>query len=154
MRAIFDIFRRKNKSVQDIGLLENVVYNESAGAKKIIIIEPVVRSAVGASDSYAFGSYVKVTGTTYTLDCLGKAHSSSVVYRRGDLVTVTTTIYVANQDNVTGTFDASKWAAVSTKQIGPVTITAGSVVCVGKWHNTVSVAGFLVEDESVISKVE
>jgi hypothetical protein len=154
MRAIIDIFRRKNKSVQDMGLLENVVYNESAGAKKVIIIEPVVKAAVGSSDSYAFGSYVKVTGTAYTLDCLGKAYDTSKTYRRGDLVTQSSNVYISNTDGVTGTFDASHWTLMSAKSIGPVTITAGAVVCVGKWHNTVSVAGFLIEEESIISKVE
>ena len=81
---------------------------------------------------------------------LGKAYASGSNYKRGDVVTNGTDIYMANEDNVTGTFDASKWRKVAPKVIGPIAIIAGSVVSTGRWHNSVTEPGWLVDDESEI----
>ena len=152
---IVNLFKRVHKSGADFGDINNVVYNDHAGADKVIIVEPVVKKAVLATDTYPFGSYVKVTGTTYTLDLLNHAYNPASFYKTGAMVTNGGNVYVANpldSNPITGAFDASKWTLVSTKQIGPVTITAGSVVCCGKYHNTVGAAGFLIEDDTEIKK--
>ncbi len=99
------------------------------------------------------GKYVKVTGTAYTLDLLGRAYDSSKEYGKGDIVSHITSIYKANEDMITGAFDVSKWTKVADKTIGPVTIVAGAVVCTGRWHNSVTEAGFLVDDKSDIKHV-
>lgn len=139
---------RKNRELMDEGALANVEHNDASGAKKVVVVEPVVKSAVIATDTYPFGSLVKVTGTTYTLDLLNKAYSSSISYVKGELVTQGGFVYLCT-NNTTGTFDAQSWSQKSAKSIGPVTITAGAVVCCGEWHNTVSAIGFLCEDASL-----
>lgn len=139
---------RNVKTRQDLGSIEAIKYNDAAGAGKVILVEPVVKKAVSAGEKVGAGKYVKVTGTSYTLDLLDKAYDSGSEYQKGDVVTQSGDIYLCMQDNVTGTFDASKWKKVAPKQVGPVTITAGAVVNTGRWHNTVSVAGFLVDDET------
>lgn len=141
---------RNADSRQDIGAIDAITYNDATGAWKTIIVEPVVKRAVSGGEIVGPGKYVKVTGTSYTLDLLGKAYSASITYKRGDVVTESGDIYMALEDDVTGTFDASKWRKVAPKQVGPVTITAGAVVCTGRWHNTVTGAGFLVDDNSEI----
>jgi hypothetical protein len=141
---------RKVKTRQDLGAIEAIEYNDAAGAKKIIIVEPPVLKAVGASENVGPGRLVKVTGTSYTLDLLGKAYDSGATYQKGDIVSETASVYMALEDGITGAFDVSKWKKVADKQVGPVTITAGSIVSTGRWHNTVTGAGFLVDDESYI----
>lgn len=142
---------RKVKARQDLGSIEAAVYNDAAGAKKFIVVEPPVIKAVGASENVGAGKLVKVSGTTYTLDLVDKAYNSGAVYQKGDVVTNTTFVYMALEDGITGTFDSSKWKKVADKSIGPVTIVAGAIVSTGRWHNTVTGAGFLVDDESFIS---
>lgn len=141
---------RSADSQQDLGAIPAIRYNDAAGADKIIIVEPVVVKAVAAVDIVGSGKYVKITGNTYTLDLKGRAYDPTKTYQKGDVVTETTDIYLCLEDRVTGTFDASKWRKVAPKTVGPVAITAGSVVCTGRWHNAVSVAGFLVDDSSQI----
>lgn len=141
---------RKVKARQDLGAIEAAEYNDAAGAKKVFIVEPPVTRAVGASENVGAGKYVKVTGTSYTLDLLDKAYDAGETYQLGDIVTNGGNVYIATQDEITGAFDASKWRKVATKQVGPVTVAAGSIVCTGRWHNSVTGAGFLVDDESFI----
>lgn len=144
---------RNTKARQDIGAIQSIKYNDQAGADKVMIVEPVVQKPVGAGEIVGAGKYVKVSGTSYTLDLLGRAYDSALTYYKGDVVSEGSNIYQANQDNITGTFDASKWTLKAPKQVGPVSVTAGSVVCTGRWHNSVSVAGFLVADESDIKHI-
>ena len=141
---------RNSDSRQDLGAIEAISYNDAAGAKKWIQIEPVVKRAVAGSEIVGPGKYVKVIGTSYTLDLLGKAHAPGSNYKKGDVATESGDVYMATEDNVTGTFDAAKWRKVAPKVVGPVTILAGAVVCTGRWHNTVTGAGWLVDDESEI----
>ena len=143
--------KRQGVNQEDFGSIEAHSYNEPAGSRKIIVVDPVVKKAVTGAENVGFGRYVKVTGTSYTLDCVGKVYDAGATYRQGDIVTSGAFIYMATEDNITGAFDAGKWQKVADKQIGPVTITAGAVVCTGRWHNTVSVDGFLVDDESHFS---
>ena len=138
---------------QDLGGIESIVYNDAAGAKKFIKIEPVVVRAVAGGESVGAGKYVKVTGTSYTLDLLNKEYSASVVYQKGDVVTESGSVWLSLEDGTTGVFNEAKWNKVAAKQIGPVTIEAGAVVCTGRWHNSVTTAGFLVEDDSSIPHI-
>jgi len=134
----------------DPASIEVIEYNEASGSRKVMIVEPVVKKAVIATDSYSFGSFVKVTGTAYTLDCLGKAYNVALVYNRNSLVTNGGFVYLAQEDGITGAFDATKWIKIADKVVGPVTVTAGSVVSCGKYHNSVSAIGFLIDEDSLV----
>lgn len=138
---------------QDLGSIEAIKYNDATGAGKVIIVEPAIQRTVGASEIVGPGKYVKVTGTSYTLDLLGKAYSAAATYQRGDVVSQGADIYLAMEDSITGVFDASKWRRVAPKQISAIPIVAGSVVTTGRWHNTVTAAGFLVDDDSMIAHI-
>jgi hypothetical protein len=85
---------------------------------------------------------------TYIASIDGNKLKYNKTYRKGDVVTNGTSIYMATEDNITGTFDATHWQKVADKQIGPIAVVAGSTVCTGRWHNTVTANGFLVDDES------
>lgn len=141
---------RSVKTRQDLGGIEAISYNDAAGAKKVIVVDAPVKAAVAINEIVGNGKYVKITGTSYTLDLLGRAYSAALMYNKGDVVTESGFVYMATEDKVTGTFDPTKWRKVADKQVGPVTVVAGTVVTTGRWHNTVSVAGFLVDDESQI----
>jgi hypothetical protein len=138
---------RKNKEIMDEGSIANVTYNDQAGGKKVIIVEPVVKSAVLSTDAVPFGAYVKVTGTSYTLDMINKVYNSSYIYSVNEVVTSGGFVWLC-KESTTGTFDATKWENKAVKSIGPVSISAGAVVSVGQWHNCVTAAGFLIEDSS------
>lgn len=135
---------------QDSGATDSIKYNDSAGADKVIIIDPPIKKAVGAGEVVGPGAYVKITGTSYTLDLINRAYDTSKTYQKGDVVTQGSDIYMAMQDSITGTFDSSKWKKVAPKQISSIPVNAGDTVTTGRWHNTVTVAGFLVDDRSVI----
>ena len=138
---------RRSKEIIDHSVLANIEHNDAAGAKKVIAVEPVVLKAVVATDFYQFGSIVKVTGTTYTLNLLGKDYNTGNSYVKGEIVAQGGNIYSCISAT-TGTFDATAWELKAVQSIGPVTITAGAVVSCGKYHNTVSAIGFLCEDGS------
>jgi hypothetical protein len=155
MDIIKNLLRRiRNQEIQDPNLISNTSYNEAAGAIKQIIVEPVVKSPVDANTQIPFGSYVKVTGTSYTLRLLGKNHDTGRTYRKYDLAVQGGRVYIANQNGIKGAFDATLWTDVAPSTVGPVTITAGSVVCCGKYHNNINAAGFLIDDDSEIKKSE
>ena len=156
MKPIFEILKRVTTSyIKDPASILNEVFNESSGSNKVMIVEPVVLSAVISTTQIPYGSYVKITGTSYTLDLLGKAHSASIPYAKNSIVTTGGNIYAAEQDIVAKAFDVNDgWRFLATKQVGPVTVAAGAVVCVGKYHNCVTAAGFLVDDDSEIKKTE
>jgi len=141
---------RRVRARQDIGAQESIRYNDATGADKVIIVEPAIARPVAAAEPIGSGKYVKVTGASYTLDALGKAYVPANTYQIGDVVENGGFIYIADKDDITGAFDATQWRKVAPKTVGPIAITAGSVVTTGRWHNTVTVAGFLVDDESDI----
>lgn len=138
-------------SRQDLGIIEAIKYNDAAGASKVIIVDAPIKRAVAAPENVGTGKYVKITGTSYTLDLLGRAYDTAATYQKGDVVSQGTDIYLCQADQVTGTFDAQYWQKVAPKQIASIPCTAGAVVTTGRWHNTVTVAGFLVDDDSDIS---
>lgn len=157
IKKVLHIVQRKLKQIWDMEHIQNVIYNEAAGAQKNITVEPVVKKATLANEIVGFGAYIKVaTGTTgYGMDCLGRAHDPNKTYRRGDIVTQGADIYVANQDiNNAHIFDAEEWTKVAPKQILAIPTYGGAVVSTGKWHNAITVAGFLLDDESTYRKVE
>ncbi len=145
--------RRIRANDIDLDIISAAGWNDAAGAGKFIIIEPVVTRAVAGAENIGSGKLVKITGTSYTLDLIGRVYSSTPnkPYQKGDIVTESTDIYLAMQDGIEGTFDAEKWKKVATKTVGPVTIVAGSVVSTGRWHNSVTTVGFLVDEDSDIS---
>jgi len=132
----------------------NEVYNEASGSNKVMLVEPVVLRPVTAIEQLPFGSYVKVTGTAYTLQLLNKAHNPATVYRKNDLVTQGGNVYICQQNGVVGAFDVNLWIYAAPATVGSVTILAGSVVSNGRYHNNINAAGFLVDDNSEIKKVE
>ena len=156
MKPLIELLKRVTTSyIKDPASILNEVYNEPTGSNKVMIVEPVVLSAVISTTQIPAGSYVKITGTTYTLDLLGKAHDPSKPYARNSIVTTGGNIYVAETDIVAKAFAvADGWKLITTKTVGPVTVVAGSVVCVGKYHNCVTAAGWLVDDDSEIKKME
>ena len=154
---IKNIIRRNFKNNYDVDLIQQSIFSHSTGAQKGINIEPVIKDVYTLSAAVPFGSYIKVaTATTaYTMDCIGKAHSASVTYRRGDLVTSGAFVYLATQDiKSPRAFSATEWTKVAPKVIAAIPVTGGSTVCVGKYHNSINSAGFLVDDESIFSKSE
>jgi hypothetical protein len=155
MNPLYELFRRMQRSnPKDYGSIVNEVYNEAAGSYKMMLVEPVVIKPVLAGDMLAPGSYVKITGTSYTLQLLNKAYNPATVYRRNSVVTQAGNIYVAETDGITGVFDSQYWRVVAPAVVGPVTVAAGSVVSNGRYHNNINAAGFLVDDRSEITKVE
>jgi hypothetical protein len=155
MKAIKELLKRVISGYpKDPFSIQNEIYNEATGAVKQIIVEPVVKNSVTADTQIPFGAYVKITGTSYTLRLLGKDYDTNRVYRKYDRVVQSGRIWIAQEDNVTGTFDANMWADVAPSTVGPVTVVAGSVVCCGRYHNNVNAIGFLIDDDSEIKKSE
>ena len=157
MKPVFEILKRVTTSyIKDMASIANEVFNESSGSNKVMIVEPVVLSPVIATTQIPAGSYVKITGTSYTLDLLGKAHDPAKSYKVNAIVTQGGNIYALEADYIPAkAFDvADGWKLLTTKQVGPVTVVAGSTVCVGKYHNCVTAIGFLVDDDSEIRKTE
>jgi len=155
MRSFLEVFRRVQRSDQkDTPSIANEVYNESSGSNKVMVVEPVVVRPVLAGEILPFGSYVKVTGTAYTLQLLNKAYVAGNKYRVNDTVTNGGNVYVAQVENTDAAFDITKWAYVAPAVVGPITVVAGAVVCNGKYHNNINAAGFLVSDDTEIKKIE
>lgn len=155
MKPIYELLKRVIKgNPKDPFSIANEKYNEAAGAVKQIIVEPVVKEPVTANTLIPFGAYVKVTGTTYQLRLLGKVYDASKTYKRNDMVSQGGRVWIAQDDNITGAFDSTRWANVAPETVGPVTISAGALVCCGRYHNNVNAAGFLIDDDSEIKKSE
>jgi len=153
---IKNVIQRVFKMTWDMDYIQNAIYNDATGAQKGINVQPVIKKAYAANEQVAFGSYVKITGGgVYSQVCVGKAHSASSTYRRGDLVTTGGNVYIANTDITNAhAFDSDEWTKVAPATIAGIPNAVGDVVCVGKYHNAISVAGFLCEDETTYRKVE
>jgi len=135
--------------------IQNLIFNHAVGAQKNISVEPVIKSTYTASDIVPFGSLVKLNAaaTSYNMLCLGRAFSGASSYRIGNIVTQGGNIYIANVDIQIGhAFTATEWILVASATISGIPVTGGSTVCVGKYHNAVSEAGFLVEDDSTFGQ--
>jgi len=151
-------FQRKLRQVWDMEHIQNIIFNESAGAQKNFDVEPVIAAPYVAGDQVAFGSYIKIAAGPYDVDCVGKAHDANVEYRLGDLVTSGTNVYVCSVAHKARAFDDTPdtglWKKVAPKTITGIPVEGVSNVTVGKYHNSISVAGWLIDDESTFSKVE
>jgi predicted transposase YbfD/YdcC len=156
LKKIKNIIQWSLSQVWDLEHIQNVIYNEATGAQKNIDIEPVVKEAYTANTQVAFGSLIKVAAgtTSYNVACVGKAHSSSASYRRGNLVVQAGRVYIASVDHDPKTFDAEDWVNVAPASITGIPVSGGAVVCTGKYHNSINVDGFLIDDESTFSKAE
>lgn len=157
IRKMKNVIQRSLARVWDLEHIQNVIYNESSGSQKNFNVEPVVVSAYTANDQVPFGTYIKVAaGTTaYSVACVGKAHSASSTYRRGDLVTQAGDVYLAHIDILSAhAFNAEEWVKVASATISTIPVSGGATICVGKYHNSINVAGFIVDDESSYRKVE
>lgn len=153
IRRIKQLIQRVFDITWDIEHIQNSTYNHPTGTQKNMTVQPVIKSAYAADTPVEFGSLIKITaGGTYAQKCLGKAYDSGYEhYRAGSIVTNGGFVYVANQDFqsgiAAGAFDADKWTKVAPDTITGIPNAAGDVVCTGRYHNAISVAGFLVEDD-------
>lgn len=161
IRAVRDLFQRKNARNRDMDSIQNTIYNEPTGSQKNINIEPVIRDVYVANTSIDFGSYVKVAAgsISYDMVCNGREHSPTNAYRKGDIVTSGGQVYVAVVNIKAGkAFDGTDtdgdWTRVAPQTISGIPVTGGATVCVGKYHNSISVGGFIVDDSSTFSRVE
>lgn len=155
MSKWFKVFQRSNKIAKDAGAIANESYNEASGSSKIMIIEPDIKGAYVASSAIGAGKLIKVTlGGVYSLEMVGRAFSAAISYRRGNVVTEAGKVYVCDISEGTvalGVFDSEQWTAVADAVIAGIPCEAGDIVSTGRFHNAISVAGFIVEDDSDIS---
>ena len=135
---------------QDLGSIDAIQHNDAVGAKKVMVVEPTIVRATTASENVGAGRLVKLSATPYGLDMVGRVYDSAKTYMQGDIVSETASIYMAYEDNITGAFDASKWRKVAAKTIAGIPSAVGAIVSTGRWHNAITVAGWLVDDESTI----
>lgn len=145
--------KQPNRSIntkQDLGAIPAIEYNDAVGAQKNITVQPTVSRTTTASEAVGAGRLVLIAATSYGLDMVGRAYDPAKTYQQGDVVSETADVYMAMQDNITGTFDASKWRKVAPKTITGIPCSNPSVVSTGRWHNAVTVAGWLVDDDSTI----
>ena len=276
------VFQRSTKQPKDGGAIGSELYNEAAGASKVMIVEPDIKGPYVADTPIGAGKLIKITGGgTYNLAMIGKNHSTARRYKKGNIVVkgtgtvaeitqvvadtlantndgeyfdinaqdgnlyrvymdttggdvtqpatggriltkvdisgsatailvgdavaavvnaladfsapatgtgtilitdavlgdvvdaangnltgiwaITTdtqgvstgsSVYVcdiAESKTAVGTFDSEEWTKVALALISGIPNVAGDVVTTGRWHNAISVAGFVVEDESEIS---
>lgn len=151
---IKNAWERVFKQVKDVDHIQNCIYNEAAGSQKGINIEPVIKDVYTANTQVEFGAYIKLAaGTTvYTVSCIGKDYSATATYRIADIVVQGGRVYQANQDiNHPGAFDAAKWTDVAPAVIAGIPVDGVATISVGKWHNSVNVGGFLVDDDTKIT---
>jgi hypothetical protein len=145
--------KQPNRNVntnQDLGSIEAIQYNDAVGAKKVIIVEPTIVRPTAASENVGAGRLVKLSATPYGLDLVGRIYDVTMTYMQGDVVTFGADVYLAQDDKITGTFDDTKWRKVAAKQVLGIPSAVGAIVSTGRWHNAVTVAGWLVDDESTI----
>lgn len=145
--------RQPNRSIetkQDLGAIDAIQHNDPTGSKKTMVVQPTVARTTAANEAIGAGKLVLIAAASYGLDMVGRVYSAAAVYMRGDVVSETADIYLAQEDNITGAFDASKWKKVAPKVIAAIPCPNPSVVSTGRWHNAISVAGFLVDDDSSI----
>lgn len=135
---------------QDLGSIDAIKYNDAVGADKVIVVQPTIVRACTANEAVGAGKLILIAAGPYSLVMTGRAYSSANQYQQGDIVVDGGNVYQCNADQVTGTFDASKWILKAPATIAAIPCPANSVVSTGRWHNSISVAGFLVDDDSSI----
>lgn len=151
VQGIRNKIQRMFRMTWDVDYIQNGIYNNAAGSQKSLNIEPVVKSIYTANLQVDFGAYIKVAAgtTSYDQACVGKAFSASSTYRIGDVVTQGGNVYVANFDiKSPKAFDSQDWKLVAPESITGIPVFGGATVCTGKYHNSISVNGFLIDDDS------
>ena len=144
--------RSHKNPVQDFGEMASNRYNEMAGADKVMIVQPDIEKATIADDDVGAGRYIKVAATgVYNLSCINKAHSKTRRYLVGDIAVNAGSVYMCNTDGTIGDFDTTKWEKKALSVISSIPCNAGDIISTGMWHNSISVAGFLVADDTAIS---
>lgn len=149
------VFGRNSKGTVDGGERGNNLYNEAAGASKVMIVCPDIAGPYVGGTGIGAGKLIKITAAgTYSLTMENKAHDIATPYQKGMVVTEAGGVWVCSPEQgstVTGAFDAQYWNRVADAVIAGIPNAAGDVVSTGRWHNAISVAGFVVEDESEIA---
>lgn len=145
--------KQPNRSVntqQDISAIDAIQHNDPTGAKKVVVVQPTPARTCGALEPVGAGKLILIAATSYNLVLTGKAYDGAKTYQKGDIVSNGGSVYLANEDKITGTFDASKWIKKAPDTISAIPCPNPSVVSTGRWHNSISVAGFLIDDDSSI----
>lgn len=138
-------------SHQDLGAQEIHEHNEATGAKKVIIVQPDIKDAYVANTPVGAGKLIKITAAgTYNLVMVDRDYDPTKSYNLGDIAVNGGRVYMAQADKITGVFDPSNWRDMAPATITGIPNVAGDVVTTGRWHNAISVAGFLVEDDTSI----
>lgn len=141
---------RSVSTKQDLGSIDAIQHNDAVGAKKVMVVQPTPTKAISANEQVGAGKLILIAAGPYDLIMAGKNYDPAKTYKQGDVAVSGGNVYMASQDNITGTFDASKWVLKAPATISAIPCPANSVVSTGRWHNSISVAGFLVDDESEI----
>ena len=145
--------KEPNRSIntkQDISSMDAIQHNDPVGAKKVIVVQATPARTCTANEAVGAGKLILIAATSYSLIMTGRTYDTTKVYQQGDIAVNGSTVYLCSQDRVTGTFDASKWVAKAASTIASIPCANPSVVSTGRWHNSISVAGFLIDDDSAI----
>lgn len=142
-------------SVKDLGAVGSEVYNEAAGANKVMIVQPDIKGPYAANTKIGQGRLVKITAAgVYSLVATGIDYDPTASYVYGSVAVQDGSVWVMSESKlnqvVTGTFDAQYWSKVAPAVIAGIPNAAGDVVSTGRWHNSINVAGFIVEDDTAI----
>ena len=148
------VFSRSSSKSHDSASVDNSVYNEAAGGNKVIVIQPDIKGLYVANSPIGAGKLIKIAvAGTYDLVMAGKAFSAATAYKKGSVVVNTGSVYVcdiAESEKAFGAFDPEQWTKVAPATIAGIPNAAGDVISTGRWHNSISVAGFIVEDDTNI----
>lgn len=143
--------QRVVKTRQDLGSITAIQYNDSAGAQKNLDVIPAPLRTTTAGENVGPGKLVKIAAVLYDLELKGKAYDVSATYQVGDIVTRSTFVYLNSQPvEKPEAFDAVKWIKKASALIEDIPSISGDIVTTGRWHNSVSVVGFLIDDDSKI----
>ena len=136
---------------QDLGSIDAIQHNDAVGAKKVVVVQATPARTCAANEAVGAGKLILIAATSYSLVMTGRDYDPAKTYQQGDIAVNSSVVYLCQQDQVTGAFDASKWTAKAASTIAAIPCANPSVVSTGRWHNSISVAGFLIDDESNIS---
>ena len=145
---------RSLRTRQDLGAIPAIQHNDAAGAQKNIDIEPAYLRTTTAGENVGPGKLVKISATPYDLELKDKAYSASATYQIGDIVTEAGGVYLCSTPvEIPEAFDAGKWVRKADAVVSGIVSSAGAIVSTGRWHNSVSVSGWLVDDDSQIDHI-
>lgn len=155
MSKWFRVFQRSAKTSKDSGAIANELYNEAAGANKVMIVEPDIKGVYVGNTPVGAGKLIKVAASgVYKLEMIGRDFSASTSYKKGNVMANGTKVYVCDIPEGTvaiGAFNSEQWTAVAERTISGIPCLIGDIISTGRFHNAIDVAGFLVEDETDIS---